>query len=310
MQRVTWAWKALRGLGVGIPCVLLWLSVRGLRLFGASAAASSGLLRVSFRSKHDAGLAVVRRVPENPGGRVVIIGDIHGCIEEFEELLAKVNFVPEMDILVLTGDLVGKGPAPLKVIDKAISLKAWLTLGNHDYSLLRWHAAQQISEDTLSAGSSFSSELRGLSRSLTAAQVHYFRSASHILEIPHHGVLVAHAGLVPGIPAPQQNAYTVMHMRNLARQHELGGTKKEDEQEQWVGLEEVDEGEAWGAMWPGPETVVFGHDARRRLQQHRFAVGLDTGCVYGGELTAFVLPGSTLVSVSAHRAYVSKPRKG
>jgi len=73
-------------------------------------------------------------------------------------------------------------------------------------------------------------------------------------------------------------------------------------------------GPLWGASYEGPPHIVFGHNARKDPQLHAHATGLDTACVYGGELTALVLPAGArlpppnerrdlLVSERARRAY-------
>jgi diadenosine tetraphosphatase ApaH/serine/threonine PP2A family protein phosphatase len=110
------------------------------------------------------------------------------------------------------------------------------------------------------------------------------------LELPHANVLVVHAGLVPGIALPKQEPDLLMNMRTL-RADGTGSRKAED-------------GVLWGSLWKGPQQVVFGHHATAGLQRHAHAVGLDTGCVYGGTLSAYVWPDDRIVQVPARREYV------
>lgn len=71
-----------------------------------------------------------------------VFGDLHGCFDEFIKLLEKVNFNPKLDNLVLTGDLIGRGPKPLETLEYLLNLKKTnpnslhAVLGNHDLNFL------------------------------------------------------------------------------------------------------------------------------------------------------------------------------
>ena len=103
---------------------------------------------------------------------------------------------------------------------------------------------------------------------------------------------MVHAGLVPGIPIEKQDPYQLLNIRSV--------------RDDGTGSEEMADGRLWGSIWQGPETVVFGHNARRGLQQYPYAIGIDTGCVYGGQLTACLLPDREIVSVRAKQSYAPK----
>ena len=101
--------------------------------------------------------------------------------------------------------------------------------------------------------------------------------------------LVVHAGIVPGVPLDRQDRTHLLNMRSFKA--DGSPTKKI-------------EGDPWASRWHGPPHVVFGHDAVRGLQRHKWATGLDTGCVYGGSLTGLWWPRQQWVSVPAHRRWV------
>ncbi|MCU0675971.1 MAG: serine/threonine protein phosphatase [Myxococcota bacterium] len=233
--------------------------------------------------------------------RTLVVGDVHGCLAELEALLAKVRFEPGHDRLVLVGDLVAKGPSSKGVVALARATGALAVRGNHDEHVLRWYRAKRDGRPLPELGRSH----REVCASLDDDDWAYLDALPTSLRLAgaltDRDVLVVHAALDPSRTLDAQSEDVLLNGRSLR----ADGT---------VSMR-VDDGAPWASAWPGPELVLFGHDAIRKLQRHPHAIGLDTGCVYGGELSCAVLDGDAtdpsrtlaIVSVPAARVY-SEPK--
>jgi len=84
--------------------------------------------------------------------RVIAIGDVHGCIDELQELLRRCDYRPG-DLLVFLGDLVSKGPDSIAVVQMAREIGAFGVRGNHDFEVIRWHQAIKSGIDPPVVGS-------------------------------------------------------------------------------------------------------------------------------------------------------------
>ena len=104
----------------------------------------------------------------------------------------------------------------------------------------------------------------------------YLKQLPYTIRIPKLNILVVHAGLLPNVSIENQQLVDMIEMRNII----------ENEDNVQVATKHDDKGVAWASIWPGPWHIYFGHDAKRKLQEHPYATGLDTGVVYGNELTA------------------------
>jgi hypothetical protein len=223
--------------------------------------------------------------------RTIVVGDVHGCIDELEAVLAACNWRAG-DRLVLVGDLVAKGPDSPGVLALCRARGALAVMGNHDAHVLRLREVQQGRAE--GDGRKPKPEHQQVVDTLTAADWRYLEALPPLLRLgPERpgaaDTVVVHAGVVPGIPLPEQDHDCLLTVRSI--RDDGTPTKKI-------------KGRPWAEVWQGPEQIVFGHDAVRGLQQYPHATGLDTGCVYGGKLTALLLPERRLVSVPARRAYV------
>jgi hypothetical protein len=219
--------------------------------------------------------------------KTILVGDIHGCVDELRDLLRAAGHQPG-EPLVAVGDLVAKGPDSQGVLQLLRERNARAVLGNHDAHALRARRQSAAGDPDIKA------ERQQVLDTLTVADWAYLEALPTFLRLGPEGpgappVAVVHAGAVPGIPLEQQDPEYLITLRSIGAD---GRPSKKIE------------GTPWAALWRGPERLVFGHDAVRGLQQYPWATGLDTGCVYGGKLTALILPERRLVSVPARRAYV------
>lgn len=216
--------------------------------------------------------------------RTLIVGDVHGCVDELDELLRVADFAPG-DRLVFVGDLVAKGPDSAGVIARAREFEALAVLGNHEMPVLAYHAAIRLGEEPPKMKSTH----RAAAQSLSESDVVWLESLPYHLELREHELIIAHAGIVPGVAMTAQPKEALLTMRCIRAD---GSWSKA-----------ADDGTPWATLYTGPDHVVFGHDAVRKLQLHPFATGLDTGCVYGGVLTAIEFPSRRIHQVRAHREW-------
>ncbi len=226
--------------------------------------------------------------------RTILVGDLHGCRREIEDLLSAVAFA-EGDRVVMVGDLVVRGPDPKGALAVLRRVNAKGVRGNHEEKLLKWFAVRGTKQEP-----PLSDMTKQTARVLDDEDFELLKSFPLWLDLPGNGVRVVHAGLVPGVPMEEQAPATLMTIRCLDRKNRPSSERG---------------GVSWAAHYDGPPHVVFGHNADSEPQIHPWATGLDTGCVYGGRLTAMVLNEgekppdvalrrSVLVSVKARKAYI------
>lgn len=215
-------------------------------------------------------------------GRLIAVGDIHGCHREFADLLDKLDLEKD-DRLILLGDLINRGPDSGKVVELAREHATASLLGNHELRHLNY---RRTDDPTHLKKYDYATmeQLRG-------RDWDYLEGMKLTYEDEDTGVVFVHAGFLPGRPWQKQTARIVTRIQVVGKDGEPHKRSEEPDAPHWSSL------------WEGPPFVVYGHTPREDVARTKWTLGIDTACVLGGCLTAFILPEKRIVQVKARETY-------
>jgi bis(5'-nucleosyl)-tetraphosphatase (symmetrical) len=243
-----------------------------------------------------------------------VVGDIHGCAREFGDLLDKIRFDPARDELWSVGDLVNTGPDSLAVLRLWRDVGGKAVLGNHDIYALRADTGSAVRrQDRLDELFAADDGDALLSRLRACAALVYFER-----ELEPRGIWLVHAGV-----HPLWNDLPALAARLAAQPHD----------DDWLSGDEIafmtrvrccdrfgdrvkfsgrpgdapKPYRAWDSFYTGHDLIVHGHWAMRGYYRGPRALGLDSACVYGGQLTAWCIEDDRIESVPSRipRGYLT-----
>jgi hypothetical protein len=234
--------------------------------------------------------------------RTIVVGDVHGCLEELDELLRALQ-CGEDDRLIFAGDLMDRGPDPVGVVRRVRELGAACVQGNHDEKHVRWarHEAKRRADAKYKNPMRMSPERQKDNAALRDEDVAWLGALPKMIKLDEKWIVV-HAGLEAGLPLARQKEAAMLRLRYVDARGRFLAIK---------GPGDMPEGGAiWATRWTGPESVIYGHAvhdlATPRHDEPTAGVecwGIDTGCCFGGRLTAFLPATKEIVQVAAKQKY-------
>lgn len=224
--------------------------------------------------------------------RTIFIGDLHGCLDEAEELLDTCKATAQ-DWVILLGDLVDRGPNSAGCVDLAMRLEARqgrpaCVRGNHEERHLDYEdikARLGRLPHNMNAGHQATRD------QLRPEHYDYMHRMPLFIRVPEHGAVAVHAGTYPGRTIEAQTERHLLHIQSICPPEEKSlwpSRVPKDDRAKWP---------FWSTLWDGPERVFFGHSVLNKPLVTDKVVGLDGGACFGKELWAYIAPDDRVVSV-------------
>jgi len=229
--------------------------------------------------------------------RHIFFGDVHGCIEELDLLLNKLELTSE-DKLIFLGDLLDKGPASAEVVKRVRDLfpkhpGSVLIQGNHEekHERFRKHLVNGGNRERTMKNYD---ELKAITDSLSSEDIAFLNTAVLFHHVPEHDIFAVHGGISPSISRlPTKEELAGMSRKKLKHYQQMLRVRYVDDRDYMIMLgEEMPGDKYWADVYDGRfGSVFFGHQPfmESEPKEFRHATGLDLGCVFGGMLCAIVV---------------------
>ncbi len=219
--------------------------------------------------------------------RTIAIGDVHGCAAEFEELLEALELQPE-DRVIQLGDLVNRGPESHACIELARMYQVEAILGNHELRLLT--ARRENRPELLKDYDKATVD------QLTPDDWAFLEAMPKLKYDGVRELICIHGGFLPNQPWASQPVEVTTTIQVIDKKGKPA--KRSD----------APDAPPWADSWTGPQFVVYGHTPRPNVLERPHSIGIDTGCVYGGHLTAYDVDQKSLTQVRARQTYAHSKR--
>lgn len=245
-------------------------------------------------------------------GAFDIIGDVHGCADELQALLAQLGYdvrcegagpdrrcvtrAPAGRRAVFLGDYVDRGPGSLETLRIVMTMvgsgQAFGVLGNHDARLIRWLDGRNVQITHGLAETAH--QLQGVSPAFRQALKRFLETLPFHLWLDGGKLAAAHAGIrrdMLGLTTSATRAFC-LYGDTTGERDEFGFPVRRN----------------WAARYSGTTAIVYGHTPIVTAEWVNNTICIDTGCCFGGQLTALRWPERELVTVPAFDVYTTPVR--
>jgi hypothetical protein len=208
--------------------------------------------------------------------RLIVYGDIHGCLDELIALRKKIEINPD-DIEVCAGDMITKGSNSVETLKYIRKKNLFAVLGNQEEKILHYIKKARARKKDLPK---MDKDQKNILKNLSFKDIAFLEALPYFIRFEEY--LIVHGGI--------QNSMDLDNL-TLSEKSKITRMRYLDERGRFLPYgKETKKSTFWSDVYDGSKGfVLFGHNKFKEPKISPYAIGLDTGCVYGNRLSAIII---------------------